>query len=106
MDEEGGGGFAEALTALAKATGAARDNNPIEKFLASMKAKAGAVGKTATGAATSLMESNSDKINKDLLETTVNIESHLNKLVAINMATERNTKTTNKELADMGGSIV
>ncbi len=39
-------------------------------------------------------------------ENTAKAANFLNKLVAINMATERNTKNTNKELADMGGSLV
>jgi hypothetical protein len=42
----------------------------------------------------------------DLIKTNVNMENHLNKLVAVNMMTEKNTKTTNNELANMGGSLV
>tara|TARA_B100001057_G_scaffold455341_1_gene501803 strand:- start:19 stop:2010 length:1992 start_codon:yes stop_codon:yes gene_type:complete len=42
----------------------------------------------------------------DLVKTNVNMENHLNKLVAVNMMTEKNTKTTNNELANMGGSLV
>ena len=45
-------------------------------------------------------------VSSDILKSSTNIESHLNKLIAINMATERNTKTTNKELADMSGTLV
>ena len=45
-------------------------------------------------------------VSNNILKSSTNIESHLNRLVAINMATERNTKTTNKELADMSGTLV
>ena len=51
------------------------------------------------------MTSLNDNIS-GLVKTNQNMENHLNKLVAVNMMTEKNTNKTNKELANMGGSLV
>ena len=45
-------------------------------------------------------------VNNDILKSSTNIESHLNKLIAINMSTERNTKSTHKGLAELSGTLV
>ena len=46
-----------------------------------------------------------DNINT-LTELNKKVENHLNKLVTIGAMTEKNTKNTNKNLANMGGSLV
>jgi hypothetical protein len=43
---------------------------------------------------------------EQLVALTEKTANHLNTLVMIGAMTEKNTKSTNKSLADMGGSLV
>ena len=80
--ESFGGGFSDAIKAM------------MEK----MQTGGGGGGGNNLSQLVAILNTNADN--------TAKAADSLNKLVAINMATERNTKNTNKELADMGGSLV
>ena len=47
-----------------------------------------------------------ESILNSMLESSKNNENQLNRLVAVNTMTEKNTKDTNKNLANMSGSLV
>ena len=52
------------------------------------------------------MAGNTEKHLQELVELNKNTQRALNMLVTIGAMTEKNTKTTNNELANMGGSLV
>jgi hypothetical protein len=63
-------------------------------------------GDTITNNTTSTDMSILNRNTEQLVALTEKTANHLNTLVMIGAMTEKNTKSTNKSLADMGGSLV
>ena len=59
-----------------------------------------------TDAVNNIDFSKMESILNSMLESSKNNENQLNRLVAVNTMTEKNTKDTNKNLANMSGSLV
>ena len=64
------------------------------------------VGDTITNNSTTIDLSTLNANTRELIALTEKTANHLNTLVTIGTMTEKNTKSTNKSLADMGGSLV
>ena len=63
-------------------------------------------GDTVTNNSTSMDMTKLNANTEQLIALTEKTANHLNTLVTIGAMTEKNTKSTNKSLADMGGSLV
>jgi hypothetical protein len=63
-------------------------------------------GDTVTNNTTSIDITKLNANTEQLIALTEKTANHLNTLVTIGAMTEKNTKSTNKSLADMGGSLV
>ena len=63
-------------------------------------------GDTITNTSTTMDMSTLNANTAELIDVNKNMAQHLNTLVMIGAMTEKNTKSTNKSLADMGGSLV
>jgi hypothetical protein len=80
------------------------DFSQLAKVIAEMTGNTGTAG-TAAASGTQ-MPNNTDKHLQELVELNKNAQRALNTLVTIGAMTEKNTKSTNNNLANMGGSLV
>ena len=80
------------------------DFSQLAKVIAEMTGNTGTAG-TDAGSGTQ-MSNNTDKHLQELVELNKNAQRALNTLVTIGAMTEKNTKSTKNNLANMGGSLV
>ena len=80
------------------------DFSQLAKVIKEMTGNTGTAGTDA--ASGTQMPNNTDKHLQELVELNKNAQRALNTLVTIGAMTEKNTKSTNNSLANMGGSLV
>ena len=98
--------FGSGTPAMLHGVEAVVPKNDIGQLAKEMFALRAPVSEDAKTEMSALTNNNAENHLRELVELNKNAERALNTLVTIGSMTEKNTKTTNNELANMGGSLV